>query len=216
MIRKIAACIAALLMVWSQQQAGAQVRITEWMYDGAGGEFFELTNMGLAPVSLNSWSYDDDSRLPNIFDLSPLGTLAPGESAVVTEAVEAAFRTAWSLAPTVKVLGGYTNNLGRNDEINIYDDLDVLVDRLTYGDQNIPGTIRTQGRSGNPISLAALGANDAHLWELSNALGDVHGSYFSTGGAQGNPGFYSAVPEPTSLVLGGLSMLATLAIRRRS
>lgn len=208
-------CLLVLALCSAGARADAQVRITEWMYDGSNGEFIEITNLGGGPVNLTGWSFDDDSRAAGTFSLSSLGTLAPGESAVITEAAAAAFRTSWSLPASVKVAGSNTTNLGRNDEINIYNGT-TLVDRLTFGDQNFAGSIRTQGRSGNPLSAAALGANDPYQWILA-ALGDEYGSYASVGGQLGNPGVYGAIPEPSSvtlLALGGV-LLAGGAWRRR-
>ena len=200
--------------LWLGPSALASVFITEWMYSPGGsvGEFVEFTNTGASAVDFTGWSYDDDSRTRGSEDLSAFGMVAPGESVVITEASAAAFRTEWSLASGVKVIGGIANNLGRNDEINLYDAADTLVDRLTFGDQNFPGTIRTQGKSGRPSSLAALGANDPWLWTLS-AVGDVEGSYVSIGGDIGSPGktsFSAAVPEPSThvVILLGLGLLS--------
>ncbi|MBI1368026.1 MAG: PEP-CTERM sorting domain-containing protein [Planctomycetes bacterium] len=194
--------------------AHAVVRITEWMYSGVPGEYVEFTNVGLTSVDLTGWSYDDDSRTPGVLDLSAFGTLAAGESVVITEATEADFRAAWSLPNSVKVIGEYTNNLGRNDEINLFDDMGNLVDRLTYGDQNFPGTLRTQDVSGN-IQLGALGTNDPSAVDTS-FVGDVYGSYLATSGDLGNPGQYlvfGPVPEPASLSI--LLAGAALIGRRR-
>lgn len=189
--------------------AAAQVRITEWMYAGTGGEFVEFTNMGTTALDLSGWSYDDDSRQPGAFDLSALGLIGAGESVVITESSAEAFRAEWNLAVGVKVLGGYTNNLGRNDEINLFDALGALVDRLTYGDQSFAGSIRTQNISGRPGTAQAVGANQAGQWVFSS-LGDAQGSYASVNGAIGSPGlaaFAPAVPEPSTwaLVLAGLA-----------
>lgn len=202
--------IAGLLVGLMSAGAQASIMITEWMYQGANGEFVEITNMGGAPVDLTGWSYDDNTDTCGSVSLSSLGVLQPGQSAVFTEAAEGAFRTAWNLAPTVPVLGGVTDNLGRNDAINIFDASCGLADRLRYGDQDFPGSIRTQNRSGNPLTLAALGANDPYQWTLA-LNGDGYGSYFSTGQDQANPGTF--VPEPSTLAL--LTLCGLSLIRRR-
>lgn len=174
------------------QPSDVQIRITEWMYSGTGSEFVEFTNVGSTPVDMTGWSYDDNSRLPNQFDLSGFGVVAPGESVLISEDTAANFMADWSLPGTVKVLGEYMNNLGRSDEINLFDANDQLVDRLTYGDESIPGSIRTQGASGWPCD-DALGQNDALSWTLS-APGDAQGSTTSISGDVGNPGSYTAIP----------------------
>lgn len=162
------------------------MRITEYLYDGTNGEFVEFTNVGNSSVDMTGWSFDDDSNTPGVLDLSAFGTVQAGESVIISELSASAFRTAWNLCANVKVIGGYTNNLGRNDQINLYDGDDNLVDRLTYGDQNFAGSIRTTGRSGW-VSAAGLGANDPYAWTLSTA-GDSEGSYAATGGSIGSPG----------------------------
>lgn len=131
---------------------------------------------------------------------------------MITEASANVFRTAWSLPASVQVLGGYTNNLGRNDEINLFDDANALVDRLTYGDETFPGTIRTQNFSGNP-GAGALGANSPSLWVLA-AVGDTFGSYASTAGTVGNPGVLVPEPETYAMLLAGLAVVGVMMRRR--
>ena len=157
------------------------------------------------PVSLAGWSFDDDSKAPGTVPLDSLGTLAAGESAIITESADATFRSEWGLGADVKILAGNTTNLGRADEINIFDGPDAvanLVDRLTYNDQGT-GTVkgpRTQGVAGIPTTEAALGANDASQWQLS-AVGDAEASWASTTGDIGSPGksrFAPAAPPAES------------------
>ncbi|MDN4614145.1 lamin tail domain-containing protein [Leifsonia sp. F6_8S_P_1B] len=187
-----AGALAIAVPTAAQAAATPDVRITEWMYNpvNSSGEFFELTNLGTAPVSLAGWSFDDDSRLPGTVPLDSLGTLAVGESAIVTESADATFRAEWGLSGGVKFLAGNTVGLGRADEINIFDGTDAvanLVDRLTYNDQATDTTKgpRTQGVSGIPKTAAALGANDASQWQLS-AVGDTESSRLSVPGAGGS------------------------------
>lgn len=204
-----AAAVALLLA----GHAEAAIRITEWMYSGDDGEFAEFTNLGATAVDLTGWSFSDSARTPGAVSLSTLGTIAPGESFLVAENDASAFRTAWGLAGTVKVLGGNTANLGRNDEINIYDPSNALVDRLTFGDQNIAGSPRTQNASGNPKTLGALGANNALLWQLAVA-NDKYESFTGAASNVGSPGKFVFIPEPAALSLAAMAA-AVFAVRNR-
>ncbi|WP_231384026.1 lamin tail domain-containing protein [Cellulomonas sp. URHD0024] len=199
--------LAVAVPTAAQADAPPNVRVTEWMYSPvlSSGEYVEITNLGAAPVSLAGWSFDDDSKAPGTVPLGALGTLAVGESAILTESADSTFRADWGLGAGVKILGGNTTNLGRADEINIFDGPDAvadLADRLTYNDQGT-GAVkgpRTAGAAGVPASQAALGANDASQWQLS-AVGDVEGSRASTTGDIGSPGssrFAPAAPPVAS------------------
>jgi predicted extracellular nuclease len=210
-----------LALASASSPAHAAIVITEWMYNalGAGdiGEYVEFTNTGPAAIDFTGWSFDDSSRIanPDQQSLSAFGIVAVGESVIFTDNTEADFRTNWGLGPLVKIIGGNMNNLSRGDEINLYDAADNLVDRLTYNDQTQPGTPRTQFVSGNPEVYSALGANNAPLWQLA-VDGDQYGSYFSSLDELGNPGVFTLVPEPSSLLLAGIAGLGTLiAVWRR-
>lgn len=199
--------VAGLLAIAAGANAG--MTITEYLYTGNGAEFVEFTNLSGAPIDMTGWSYDDSSRIPGVLDLSAFGVVAPGQSVVITEGLEADFRAAWNLPASVLVIGGYTNNLGRNDEINLFDASDALAARLTYGDEDFAGTIRAQGRSGNPL-VSAEGQNNIFGWVLSD-IDDSYGSYVSTNADLGNPGIY--IPTPGTIALIGLAGLG--AVRRR-
>lgn len=200
--------------------AHADVRITEWMYNtnsAASGEFFELTNFGNTAVDFTGWSYDDDSRVAGTVSLASFGIVAAGESVIVTELTATAFRNLWNLAADVKVLGNLTVNLGREDEINIFNG-NVLVDRLSYDDRQGLGP-RTTGTSAVPGSLSIVGSNQAAGWVLSQ-VGDVHGGFANKVGELGSPGsaaFITAVPEPSSyaLLMAGLILMGFIGYRRQ-
>ncbi len=203
----------------------AQVQITEWMYSGNSGEYIEFTNLGATAVDFTGWVYDDESRLPTAaagaFDLSGLGLVGARESVLITEDDANGFRANWGLSASVKVLGGYANNIGRGDEINLFDAGGNLVDRLAYGDVLFPGTIRAQTAGGTPVSLAALAAQTVipGQWVLS-ATADGYGSVMAGSGDVGNPGRFALapVPEPETyaMLLAGLGVIASIARRRRT
>jgi predicted extracellular nuclease len=208
---------ATAVLVAAMGSARAAIFISEWMYNPLGAtnsEYVEITNRGPGTVDLTGWSFDDSSRTPGALSLSSLGTLAVGQSALITETTDAAFRTEWGLSAVTKVLGGSTQNLGRSDEINIYDAANALVDRLTYDDQGTGDVMgpRTQGVSGNPSTLAALGANKASQWVLS-VVGDAYESKASVSGDIGSPGTF-AIPEPAAGVMGLVAALAMVRRRR--
>lgn len=224
---KHAIVMGTLLMgtLHNAQAAVSGIKITEWMYNPVGsvGEFVEFTNFSSTSLDLTGWSFDDNTRLPGSDSLSLFGSVAAGESVIITEADANAFRTNWSLNSTVKIIGGISNNLGRSDEINLYNNTGALTDRLTFNDQGT-GSVkspRTQGVSGEAGSLSILGANNASLWVLSS-VGDKEGSYTSIGGDIGSPGLTSfatvaAVPEPSTyaMLLAGLGFIGFTARRRK-
>jgi hypothetical protein len=117
------------------------------------------------------------------------------------------------LPSTVAVWGPYTDdNLGRSDEINLYDASNNLVDRLTFNDQTGQGP--RANNVGANIPLADLGMNKASSAVLS-VVGDAYGSYKSTAGDIGNPGTYTPfqVPEPATITL--IATAALMLVTRR-
>lgn len=193
----MAALAAFACTAWSEPR----MVITEWMYQGGsptGGEYIELTNVGHQPMDLAGWSFDDSARQPGAFDLSDFGVVQPGESVIISEDPAEDFRAAWGLDPQVRIIGRLGvksgNNLGRNDEINLYNAQGKLIDRLTYGDQSYPGTPRTRWVSGNPQVSGALGANDVFQW-VAAAEGDFQQSWLNAFGDRGNPGSFSMPPS---------------------
>lgn len=221
----MAATLLSGTMLSAAQAATTRVKITEWMYSpvGSPGEFVEFTNFGPTAIDFTGWSYDDSSRTAGSESLSGFGTVASGESVIFTEATADAFRTAWNLSSSVKIIDGNTNNLGRSDEINLYDASNTLVDRLTFDDQGA-GTVkgpRTQGVSGEPVSLGVIVMSNASQWILS-VVGDSESSYASAGGDIGSPGNTSSasqaaeVPLPAAAGLLGSGLLGLAAFSRHS
>ncbi len=164
--------------------AAPSIRITEYMYNGS--EFIEFTNVGDVPVDMTGWSFDDDNPVPGTVSLSAFGIIQPGESVILSESSAEDFRAHWNLCSQVKIIGNNSTNLGRNDEINLFDAEGVLVDQLTFGDQNFPGTPRTHEHSAW-VREAGLGTNDISEWTLSSS-GDAEVSFASVDGQYGSPG----------------------------
>jgi predicted extracellular nuclease len=216
-LNHVALGVLAASALFGSSASASTVAITEWMYNG--DEFIEFTNLTNAAVDFTGWSYDDDSRVAGTVSLSAFGLVASGESVILAESDASAFRSNWGLSASTKIIGGNTVNLGRNDEINIYNAFNTLVDRLTYGDGNFSGTIRTQNISGNPNSLSVLDQDTVTAgWSLS-ALNDSFGSYASvSGGFVGNPGKFAlapaAVPIPAAFPM-MLSALAAFSLSRK-
>ena len=162
------------------------IRITEFMYSGLNGEFVEFTNIGGTDIDMTGWSWSDNVRTPGSHDLSSIGIIKAGQSVIATEAAPSAFRTAWNLCSAIKIVGPYsTDNLGRADEINLYNG-STLVDRLTFNDQLASNVPRTQNKSAW-VSLVGLGNNLPVQWTLS-AVSDGENSFTSTSGDIGSPG----------------------------
>lgn len=229
MISKMFSAIA-VACVLAAGTAQAEIRITEWMYQGNPGppngpalppgtgpieaaEFVELTNVGAVAVNMAGWSFADSGTAAGAFDLSAFGTVQPGESVVWTDWGAELFRTAWGLPATTDIIGLSSPGLGRADQIKIYDDNDVLIDQLTYNDETL-GHIRTRRFSAN-VPLNQLGLNNAG-GSVGSVIADSYGSYANTRLEVGNPGFYApvAVPEPSAAALAGAA-LAGLAIAKR-
>lgn len=187
----VASALAAALF-FSAPLAQAQVRITELMFEGVGvdtveyksngtlnykvsddkREFFEITNLGSEAVDLTGWVYNDDNVNDPIAFGSAFGSLAAGESAVLTEMSVDAFRTLWGLSDAVKVFSiGTLSNLGKNDTINIYDASGAIVDSVTY-----PKGLDASGVSYNrPYGDSGSSTGS---W-LRSVAGDVFGSVLS-------------------------------------
>jgi len=132
----------------------------------------------------------------------------------VAEASPAGFATTWSLTG-VTILGPNTvSALGRNDQINLFDAGGNLVDRLSYGDESFPGSVRARERSGQ-LCTNALGSDDAILWVLST-VGDAYGSVTSFSGDIGSPGTHGYVScnwaIGTSYCIAGVNVSGTTAL----
>lgn len=213
-MKKSLALAFAALAAGTLASNAAGLKITEVMYTGLYGEFVEVTNtnaLGGASINLSGYVYSDNHRYTTTgaggIDLSAIGTLAPGKSAIITEADAAVFETVWYGTFTgvtkpsgLVIVGNVTLNLGRNDEVNIYDSGSSLVDRLTFNDEATAGTDpdgpRTEEFSAVPGPSTVLGDNKFKNWVLSvvNTAGawkaGNHNVSPNGNGSVGSPGTY--------------------------
>ncbi len=190
----LGAAVAALLVSGSSAFAAGRLVVTEWNYQGGGGEFIEITNIATADpsgandINLAGYKYDDDSASYAAGLSLGTGTLKPGESLIITESNAAIFSLEWDLANKVSypiiVLGNNTINIGRADTINIFDASQNIVASLQYNDQTIGGP-RTQGVSGVCDEADWTEFANSSYWYFSSA-DSIH--WTSLSGGVGSPG----------------------------
>jgi len=217
------ATLTALAAVATPVAASADVRITEFMYQGAASgdrEFFEITNIGDALVDISGWSYNDDNPNNPVAFGNFFGTLGANESIVLTEMTADAFRAYWNLDSSIRIFSiGGNSNLGSADTINIYNsaiqNASTLVDSVSYS-----GTTRGISRN-RPVDVDGSVGNDQFI---DSAFGDSYGSTFapSTPADLGNPGRFpivptAAVPEPATwaMMILGFGLIGASARRSR-
>ncbi|MFT4211836.1 MAG: lamin tail domain-containing protein [Microbacterium sp.] len=172
--------------------ATANVKITEFAYGGlisgsstgGDGEYVEVTNVGRTPVDMTGWSYNTADSASGAVSLSGLGTLAPGESALVTDVTPDELRTDWGLSDAVKIVndGSVTLNKGPKT-IYLLDATDTAVDSVSYAS----GFLSGKGLSAW-VDAAHLGAMSGTTGWTVSAVGDQEDSWTSATGAVGSPG----------------------------
>ncbi|HEY4342347.1 MAG TPA: lamin tail domain-containing protein [Steroidobacteraceae bacterium] len=192
------------------------VRITEFMYknENSPGEFIQFTNLGTTAVDMTGWSEDAGTKV-GVHSLSSFGVLQPGQSAILAQATQSAFDSAWNLASTVPyAIENSSDNLGNGDTITLFNASGAVIDNLVYGTSP-----RSDGVAVVPGSAGAVGTNDYTGWVLLSAGQD--GAFRANGsGDIGSPGFSSFAPSPVPLpaaawlLVSGLGVL-TPALRRR-
>lgn len=125
-----------------------------------GGDFWELTNVGSAPVNVGGYKWDDDSQ--NAADAEavtiPTGTLIlPGEALLFTNAATVTdFRNAWGALPGVQIVVGGPG-LGQNDGVTLFD---VAGTKLFFFSYGASGFTRSNGSAsiGGHAGASAGGA----------------------------------------------------------
>ncbi|GAB4009626.1 hypothetical protein GCM10028772_27070 [Nocardioides ultimimeridianus] len=176
------------------------IQITELAYGGlasgthayAGdtgdGEYLELTNVGEAAQDLTGWTYQTTKAgiAQTATSLTSLGTVAPGESVILTDLTPADFRTEWNLKPAVKVLNDGTSTMDKGPDVITISNGTSTVDSLTYA----ASYLAAKGLSAyvNAGHLADTDTATAGAWTKPSTVGDAEGSWTSAAGAVGSPG----------------------------
>ncbi|WP_309386003.1 lamin tail domain-containing protein [Cerasicoccus frondis] len=136
--------------------------VTELMSNqefGVGEDFWELTNIGLLPIDLGGWSWDDNSREAGVVPIPTDTFIQSGESIIFTAADAAVFRTWWGIEDSVQVIGdSNAPGLGGGDGVALFDADDAEIFFFTYDEGGftlVNGSPSLGGHAG-PSSGGAL------------------------------------------------------------
>jgi hypothetical protein len=194
--------------------ARAAIIVSEVDPSGSGNatytaDWFELTNTGASAVNIAGWTMDDNS---NSFALSvPLAgvtSINAGQSVVFIETTSQAnavanFKAAWFGA---SVPAGFTIGTYSGSQVGLSQTTD---DVHIFNSSGTP-------QAGVTFGLATAGVSFDNAAGLSGSISQpsvvgVNGAFNSvTGGEIGSPGTIGNVPEPASLVLGGMGLFGLL------
>ncbi|MEM0914438.1 MAG: lamin tail domain-containing protein [Planctomycetota bacterium] len=227
--------VAALSASLIGGAASAQLLITEVHSKSQTDpeDFFELTNLGLSPVDITGWQFDDESA--DIADAAPITgitSIAPGESVVIFQLDEndpsdaaydpagetVLFRNYWGGLSGVQV--GYHGGagLGKGDAITLFDSGDAIALQLEYGMTSPEQTHAGDWAAGNTDGSDTF-ENESAIWvpgtdpaEYVLAADGVFGSFANSDGNFGSPG---VVPEPAAAAILGVAGLGLLRQRSR-
>jgi hypothetical protein len=192
------------------------VQITEFAYGGnaaysgdlGDGEYIELTNVGDAPQDFTGWHYNTAPSATGAIDLSSFGTVAAGESVLITDLTPADFRTEWGLKSSVKVINDGTVTLNKGPKtIYILNSASAIADQLSY----ISGYLPSKGVAAfvNPGQLSVTDTGVAGAWTKPTTLNDAEHSWqsHSTPASIGSPGASTqGTSTPDSVRLASLSV----------
>src|SRR5688572_5435507 len=156
---------ALIALAASLDPLHAQLILTEINSNAAGGDFWELTNVGTTSQSIGNWKWIDSGQgLPApAVQVIPAGTtIAPGETVVfITDTITStAFLNAWGpLTGIQKFVGG--PGLGSGDSVRLYDSSDNLIFTFSYAANQFTRSDGTPSGGGHAGPSATAGAANA-------------------------------------------------------
>ncbi|MES2596278.1 MAG: lamin tail domain-containing protein [Verrucomicrobiota bacterium] len=190
----------------------AQLILTEINSNAAGGDFWELTNVGNAPQDMSDWKWIDGGQslpAPAVQTFAPGTSIAAGETVVIITdtTVSTTFLGAWGpLTGVQKFVGG--PGLGMNDSVRLYDNNDTLVFHFTYasgGFTQSGGSAAAGGHAG-----ASAGGTATHSAVIDPTFGTDAGRRYKAAAAGVNGGYANTTggsnigsPGVTGIVVGG-------------
>ncbi len=141
-----------------------------------GADWFEVSNIGAAPVDITGWQMDDNSNSPvGAVALNGITAITAGQSVVFIEGnatTTGPFTTAWfgSSVPTTLVLGTYTGSgvglSSTSDAVNLFDAADNRIVGVSFGASTTGFTFNNAAGSVGAIStLSAIGVTGGFLAE---------------------------------------------------
>lgn len=183
--------------------------ITEVNSNATGDDFFELYNYGSTAINLSGWGIDDDSaQFGEAISLPANLTLGAGEKLVIAKATDdatlQAFKTAWGLDSSVKVVGLNLPGLGKDDAVVLFDSAGNVATAFSYKASTVTasdGTVISHGLSngtfvGGEHAGKAFGstATASAVWDGVSTT-DPH----YVGAIAGQLGAYAQTAKPESV-----------------
>ncbi len=224
--------LAACFALGFACSAPASIIISEVDPSGSGttntynADWFELTNTGTSAQSITGWEMDDNSHtFASAVALRGVTSIAPGQSVVFVEGtatgstdatIDAAFENFWfgSNIPAGFTIGNYGGSgVGLSqtaDEVNIYNAGGTEVTGVGFGATASGVTLD------NTAGLGSATQPDPII--STNSTVGVNGAFTSANSVSPAPseiGSPGVVPEPSTLILAGLSLVCLAVSARR-
>jgi hypothetical protein len=230
MRRQLSVLTVGLLLALAGR-ADASLVISEVLYNEVGsttsGEWIEIYNNGNAAIDLSNYKIGDEETsggtgtTEGMFQFPAGASIGPGAVQIVAGAADQFF-TVYGFLPTYEVQGANAaipnltvfsswdpdgnqlNMSNTNDQALILSPSNEVVDALSWG-----------GTFAFDPALNADAEADGQSYERINASGDTNTATDWQLGNLSSPGTV-AVPEPATMMLGGLALALSTFIRRRT